>query len=79
MVQQAMAPPPAEPPQVDPMQQQAQQIELAGMEADVEQKRAMTVKTYSDVQNNRANTAAKIMQAEMARARPREISEYAQR
>ena len=75
MVQQAMAPP--APPQPDPAQQAAVQLDLEDKAAGVEQKKATVAKTYSDIQNNRANAAAKLIQAEMARSQPRQISEYA--
>lgn len=71
MVQQALAPPPMPPPPPpDPMQQAMNEIQVQGAVADVDQKKAQTAKTYSDIENNRANAAAKLIQAQTARSRP---------
>jgi hypothetical protein len=76
MVQQALAPPPMPgPPQPTPAQQAAEQMQLEGMAADVEQKKATTAKTYSDIENNRANAAAKLIQAQTQRNQPMEPGE----
>jgi hypothetical protein len=78
MVNQAMAPPPIEPPQPDPMQEKAIMLDLADKAASVESKKASTAKTYSDIGNNRAEAAAKLIQAETARRQPTEIGNYYQ-
>jgi hypothetical protein len=78
MVNQAMAPPPVEPPQPDPMQEKAIMLDLADKAASVESKKASTAKTYSDIGNNRAEAAAKLIQAETARRQPTEIGNYYQ-
>lgn len=65
MLDEALAPVPAPEAQPTPEQQAAVMLELEDKAAGVEQKRASVAKTYSDIESNRANAAAKIISAQM--------------
>ena len=71
-----MQPQPEQAPPPDPMQQAAVELDLQDRAAKVEQTKSSTAKTYSDIETNRATADLKLIQAEMARNPPRQISEY---
>lgn len=69
LMDKAMAPPPT--PQPDPIQQAMMEQQFRGGEAKIEQTEAQTAKMMADIENNRADAMARVIEARQPRPEPR--------